>query len=165
MNLQQGIFRNRLERINQFVNKAFEETSDQLLNDNNLLQSLKQQIKQEQEVVGRPTFSMKPSIFETHWKFMTGIKTHAGTEITKSGILMDESYLKRQKIVEEIEKKNVAREELMRRESQLLLSEGKSAKNFGGPSMRNLKSNLEIVQEYEVVGDDFFSAAKTFDRK
>ena len=53
---------------------------------------------------GKPLFPVKPTMFDSRWKHMKGIRTHQGVPISKSGHLMGEDYRKREIQLETLEK-------------------------------------------------------------
>jgi hypothetical protein len=114
---------------------------------------------------------MKPSVFETQWKMMSNIKSHNGTEISHKGMLMDDSYLKRQGHLHQLRQQFGER----KRESELAVptlmtmddeAEGEDRSIWTGgseqlsgerpgrgralqrSSMSMMHTDLEVVQEY-----------------
>lgn len=87
LELKQGIFRERLVKVNHLIDHRFKAASITYLDESVLLKNFKEQLKNEQQVQGKPLFPMKESMFTARWKTLKGIQNHDGIPISHSGHL------------------------------------------------------------------------------
>ena len=53
LDLNQGVFRNKLEEVNKYIDEKFQDVSKIYLDENQMFDSIKEQVKHEEEVDGR----------------------------------------------------------------------------------------------------------------
>lgn len=92
LQLKQGIFRERMRKANMYIDFTFKDVSESLMDEEILLKTYREQVKEEGEVKGKPLFPVKEHAFEAKWRKMKNVKSHDGVEISKSGMLMGKEF-------------------------------------------------------------------------
>jgi len=68
------------------------------------LKRFREQLKEESRVRGKPLFPLKEHMFAARWKTITDLRTHSGIRISRSGHLMAEDYMQRERQLKILER-------------------------------------------------------------